>query len=235
MPTKKELLRNLSSYSPQEIADAIRAGVVSIYELGHEAGGAFTPLLRVKVKQLLAEQPQKEEPEAQEPELPKEETKDVVVFENPEIQQKVAQANEIQFVAPKNEDVTPLYVPPTLPQNENGMPVPRPMFSAIFSFKGRIRRTEYGLSYIIYFVLIVFWQVVADALLSDYTYRGSIPVMLIMLCILFILLWAIFAQGAKRCHDRGNSGFFQLIPFYFLWMLFAPGENTANEYGPCPK
>lgn len=47
--------------------------------------------------------------------------------------------------------------------------------------------------------------------------------------------WFIWAQGAKRCHDRGNSGWFQIIPFYGLWMLFAEGETGTNEYGNSPK
>lgn len=47
--------------------------------------------------------------------------------------------------------------------------------------------------------------------------------------------WFIWAQGAKRCHDRGNSGWYQIIPFYGFWMLFAEGETTANEYGNSPK
>ena len=47
--------------------------------------------------------------------------------------------------------------------------------------------------------------------------------------------WFIWAQGAKRCHDRGNSGWYQIIPFYGLWMLFAEGEIGTNEYGNSPK
>ncbi len=47
--------------------------------------------------------------------------------------------------------------------------------------------------------------------------------------------WFIFAQGAKRCHDRGNSGWYQIIPFYGLWMLFADSEIGKNEYGLNPK
>lgn len=49
------------------------------------------------------------------------------------------------------------------------------------------------------------------------------------------MYWFMFAQGAKRCHDRGNSGWFQLIPFYSLWMLFGDSEPGTNEYGPNPK
>jgi uncharacterized membrane protein YhaH (DUF805 family) len=43
------------------------------------------------------------------------------------------------------------------------------------------------------------------------------------------------AQGAKRCHDRGNSGWYLLIPFYVFWMLFADSDIGANEYGLNPK
>ena len=49
------------------------------------------------------------------------------------------------------------------------------------------------------------------------------------------VIWFMIAQGAKRCHDRGNSGWYQLIPFYELWMLFADSDNGNNEYGPNPK
>jgi uncharacterized membrane protein YhaH (DUF805 family) len=45
----------------------------------------------------------------------------------------------------------------------------------------------------------------------------------------------MLAQGAKRCHDRGNSGIWQIIPFYGLWMLFADGDLGRNEYGANPK
>jgi uncharacterized membrane protein YhaH (DUF805 family) len=58
----------------------------------------------------------------------------------------------------------------------------------------------------------------------------------IFMVILWIpLAWFMLAQGAKRCHDRGNSGWWQIIPFYGLWMLFADGEIGDNEYGENPK
>jgi uncharacterized membrane protein YhaH (DUF805 family) len=49
------------------------------------------------------------------------------------------------------------------------------------------------------------------------------------------LLWWILAYGAKRCHDLGNSGFYQLIPFYFLFMLFQKGDVGDNFYGQNPN
>ena len=46
MVSKKEILKNITNYSPEEIADAVRAGVVSMYELGKDTEGAFTPYLK---------------------------------------------------------------------------------------------------------------------------------------------------------------------------------------------
>ena len=57
----------------------------------------------------------------------------------------------------------------------------------------------------------------------------------IYLLSLFPMIWILYAQGAKRCHDRGNSGWFQIIPFYVFWMIFAEGESNTNQYGESPK
>ena len=99
---------------------------------------------------------------------------------------------------------------------------PVKMFAAPFSFDGRIRRTEYGLSFIIYIVLYAI--VIGLVKASGVFLIAYIP-----------LLWFLWAQGAKRCHDRGNSGWYQIIPFYVFWMLFAEGDSNNNEYGNSPK
>ncbi|WP_449437398.1 DUF805 domain-containing protein [Pedobacter steynii] len=51
----------------------------------------------------------------------------------------------------------------------------------------------------------------------------------------YLLVWFMLAQGAKRCHDRNNNGWWQFIPFYGFWMLFVPGDVGDNKYGPNPK
>ena len=54
--------------------------------------------------------------------------------------------------------------------------------------------------------------------------------------ILFIpLIWVLWAQGAKRCHDIGKSDWWQFVPFFVLWMLFKDGDVGSNEYGEDPK
>ncbi|MDU1891864.1 MAG: DUF805 domain-containing protein [Dysgonomonas sp.] len=100
------------------------------------------------------------------------------------------------------------------------------MFQNPFSFYGRIRRMEYGISYCI---------MMAYAMLSGLIvgFSGMPEGMIYILMI--PAYWFGWAQGAKRCHDRGNSGWYQLIPFYGIWMLFADSEYGENEYGPNPK
>jgi len=99
------------------------------------------------------------------------------------------------------------------------------MFKRSFSFQGRIRRTEFGLSHLIY---IVCAGVIANV--TDFSGTAG------LLLVLYIpMAWFLLAQGVKRCHDRGNNGFFLLIPFYLFWMLFADSITGENEYGPNPK
>ena len=102
----------------------------------------------------------------------------------------------------------------------------RGMFSNPFSAEGRIRRTEYGISLIIYFIIymIVFaiMETEEEAAILGLAYIA--------------MLWFILAQGAKRCHDMGYSGWYQIIPLFVIWMLFAKGEQgIRNEYGINPR
>jgi uncharacterized membrane protein YhaH (DUF805 family) len=52
---------------------------------------------------------------------------------------------------------------------------------------------------------------------------------------MFPAYWFVIAQGTKRCHDRDNSGWYQIIPFYGLWMLFGDSNYGENDYGFNPK
>ena len=116
---------------------------------------------------------------------------------------------------------------------------PTKMFRAPFSFEGRIRRTEFGLSIIINAVAILIVQLIVIGMVqssSNSYYSSDKSESVILFIIFFIpLLWFGWAQGAKRCHDLGNSGWWQLIPFYGFWLLFADGQYGANQYGDNPK
>jgi len=102
------------------------------------------------------------------------------------------------------------------------------MFKNTFSFKGRIRRIEYCISFIVYFIPAV--------IINDIIEQSYHPSDILLLLLFMIpLYWFILAQGAKRCHDRGNSGWYQIIPFYILWMFLGDSDVGINEYGPNPK
>lgn len=98
------------------------------------------------------------------------------------------------------------------------------MFKAPFLFSGRIRRTEYLLSIVIYLAGVYIFAEIGD---------NNSP--FIDLAFLVIVFWFFLAQSSKRCHDLGHSGWFKFIPFYFVLMLFLPGNKGANKYGPDPK
>lgn len=99
------------------------------------------------------------------------------------------------------------------------------MFKNPFSSNGRIRRSEYWLTIVLYVIgaciIDVFLKKSNDMDILGFAY---IP-----------LLWFLIAQGAKRCHDLNNSGWMQIIPFYGLWMLFQEGNYGINSYGGNPK
>ncbi|WP_316793692.1 DUF805 domain-containing protein [Pedobacter frigoris] len=127
------------------------------------------------------------------------------------------------------------------------------MFKNPFSFHGRIRRLEYWYSWVIYYgysavvdVILVSLGVVGPGRVVPMfnfglpiTFKNKLPDDPIHLTIAIIayapIILFMITQRAKRCHDRGNSGWFQIIPFYGLWMLFADGQIGDNQYGPNPK
>lgn len=118
---------------------------------------------------------------------------------------------------------------PANPNPPSSNPQSKGMFQRIFSFEGRIRRLEYGLTYLVYFLL---YYLPMRAIPSEDLSTGFATVWLLLL---IPVMWIVCAQGAKRCHDMGHSGWWQLIPFYVLWMIFKEGESGTNQYGDNPK
>ena len=109
------------------------------------------------------------------------------------------------------------------------------MFKKPFSFKGRIRRTEYGISLIIALLLFYMMQGLTRSLhvreITDE--KQNILLSLLTLIIPFIFLCI---QGIKRSHDIGNSGWWLLLlPLYIQFLLFQEGERKSNKYGDPPK
>ena len=99
------------------------------------------------------------------------------------------------------------------------------MFSSMFSFDGRIRRTEFGFTLILYAVLYFIIGFIANI-------KSSFAIIVLAYV---PLVWMLWAQGAKRCHDLGKSGWWQIIPFYVFWLIFQDGDAGVNQYGNNPK
>lgn len=117
-------------------------------------------------------------------------------------------------------------VPPVNPTTAS-KPQEQRMFAHPFSFEGRIRRTELWLSYIVGYIFCIAAGFVLGACgLYDEGFEWIIMIP---------YLWFMYAQLAKRCHDRDNSGWYILIPFYIFWLLFADGDPYENSYGQDPK
>lgn len=94
--------------------------------------------------------------------------------------------------------------------------------------KGRITRMEYFISLILFFI-------VDTPLLLGFKYFEIEFIKGTFACLSMIPLAFILIQGAKRCHDRGNRGLYQFIPFYVLVMILGDSDYGINKYGPNPK
>ena len=102
------------------------------------------------------------------------------------------------------------------------------MFKRVFTYKGRIRRLEFGISYLIYCILYFF-------VITVIRFVSQPMAMSLMLAYLVIVV-GMYLQMIKRCHDVGKSGWWVLVPIFNpFFLLFEKGEDNVNEYGTNPK
>lgn len=102
---------------------------------------------------------------------------------------------------------------------------------SIFNFKGRVGRVPYWLVVFSIYVIGLFFFVLEETMRSiDVQVENSV-LSTMMLVLLVLYFYVVLAVGAKRCHDLGHSGWFQMIPFYGFVMLFGAGDCDGNEYG----
>lgn len=234
MSRKNDILTNLREYSSDQIAEAINDGVVTMYELSKS--GNLTPLMRKRIEEKLAagfsatlsEEPQPLQDDMQLTDVETSVNK-VEALSNKKNEHEKITIPEIVIpeavIAPMDQTTEcateqPIY---------NEEPSNKGMFKRPFSFHGRIRRLEYGLSILLFYLYAIVAGFVLGLITNGNFSEGAIYVCLIP------GYWFLWAQGAKRCHDRNNTGWYQIIPFYALWMLFADGDEGENDYGDNPK
>lgn len=90
------------------------------------------------------------------------------------------------------------------------------------NIKGRSSRREYWTFFIVNTLLIRFGE------------EGLVSEQIVFLFNLIILIPSL-AVAIRRIHDTGKSGWFILVPFYNIYLLFVNGTSGENEFGPDPK
>lgn len=94
------------------------------------------------------------------------------------------------------------------------------MFKNVFSFEGRIGRKEFRLTLVIFVILAVLLQAISAILIGIKVLNEGLVLPVLGLLLIPVLVF-LLAQGAKRCHDIGLSGWYQLIPFFNIYLIFA--------------
>lgn len=307
MVKKKHLLNNLRDYSADEIAQAVYNGEVTIYELSHNSAGAFSPLLRRRVEEILSSlqkgtDTHEEEEDATidinntasdeetivdaspakshvkmasgtsyiptptmsaHTESDEERIDDASSEEKDKWEKKIPYINKNPETMIESPNVTPVpqdYNDNQADDNNNygndddedfeeedsetdedsTVEVGQALFSAPFSFKGRIRRLEYGLSNIVGNIIgFVMISIVNKAEQEFVSELDTVVIWIFFFIILIPLLWFLIAQTTKRCHDIGISGWWQIIivfiPILSIVLLLIPGNKGSNKYGNDPK
>ena len=92
-------------------------------------------------------------------------------------------------------------------------------FRRFSDFRGRSNKLQYR--------SFLFFYVLTDLLLSAFGGGSTTLNNIVMLCLLLPLL----AVQIRRSHDTGKSGWWILIPFYSIYLIFAksvPEEPTDS-------
>lgn len=109
------------------------------------------------------------------------------------------------------------------------------------SFKGRFGRAQYWLSQVLQLVLLFGLVVLIGMLLGAIGVPASAVDNPMGFVIAVAYFWMMIASHAKRWHDLGRSGWWQLvalIPFGGIYVVvmcgFVRGDTGPNRYGPDP-
>ena len=101
-----------------------------------------------------------------------------------------------------------------------------------FSFRGRVRRSDYWYAALVVLSVFVVWFIALERMFG----RGATWILYAP------LYWSMLAISMKRYHDIGRSGWWLLLllipiigPLWVVWSLgFRKGHVTENRYGAVP-
>ena len=98
-------------------------------------------------------------------------------------------------------------------------------------FSGRATRKEYWMFVLFYMIIYVLLSVV----------DGLLGMTLLETVFAFVVLVPSISVGARRLHDTGRTGWWQLIALIpvigaiILIVFLAQGSKESNAYGPGPQ
>jgi uncharacterized membrane protein YhaH (DUF805 family) len=111
------------------------------------------------------------------------------------------------------------------------------VLDALFSFRGRLNRTQYALIFIIAYLGPM---LIAVAIGEDLD-KSNGYLQIFFFALIVWLPWVFFASLTKRLHDTDRPGTYCLFVFVpvvgsltVLIMFFARGTQGTNQYGPPP-
>ncbi len=91
--------------------------------------------------------------------------------------------------------------------------------------KGRASRTEFWAAMLFFFVFLLVFGYIGEA----------IEFRLLPLYISPIGLIPFLATGMRRMQDVGKKGYFFFVPFYNFYIALSGGDKGPNQYGPNPR
>jgi len=123
-----------------------------------------------------------------------------------------------------------------------------------FSFKGRIRRSTFGIRLIAFYigVFISYFLISIGTILAIEIFATILPestpgvgvfILLILLFILYLIVFiAYIMQIVKRLHDLDKEEIWAILIFvplvsviFLLYLIFTDGTVGPNRYGEDPK
>jgi len=125
--------------------------------------------------------------------------------------------------------------------------------SLLFSFKGRIGRAKFWLANLVAYLLVALIVIIVMLIVPPEQLIITDPetgmetidilnpiVLTAYLVLLVVTTWISLAIGTKRFHDRGKSGWWNLIALIpliggFWWLIelgCLRGDPGPNAYGP---
>ena len=102
----------------------------------------------------------------------------------------------------------------------------------LFSFRGRTSRSVYQRTWLRVTIIEIFLGAVETIIVGPAGLGSGLFSLLIFGTSLTLFEFYLSACQVRRCHDLNHSGWFAIIPFYGIWLLFASGTVGENRFDP---